>query len=95
MRLSYARPGTRPPIYLAGSFTAPPWTPREMSYVEKPSKDMPDVTECDFYTDVSLPEGTWQYKFRIGTGDWWGLNEHADTGMETPCCLHGRSTLQL
>ena len=82
MRFSYAKPGTRPPVMLAGAFTTPAWAPQEMEYVEKPSAEDSDVIQYEFYKDVSIPEGTWQYKFFLRDALWWVLDENADTGMD-------------
>jgi hypothetical protein len=73
--ITYTHPGTQPPIYLAGSFSEPPWYPQEMDF----------TTEQDnkhrFYKEVVVDEGArFQYKFRIGSGDWWVLDENASTG---------------
>jgi hypothetical protein len=75
--LTYASPGAQPPIFLAGSFSDPKWHPQEMEY-----KTNPDTGEHQFYKEVLVEQGgEFQYKFRIGTGDWWVLNEEAPTGM--------------
>ncbi|KAI6713750.1 hypothetical protein JHW43_003690 [Diplocarpon mali] len=73
----YSKPGTQPPIYLAGSFDSPQWhEPREMRYTTD------EHNEHDFYTDVDVQEGReYQYKFRVGPGDWWVLNEDSPTGV--------------
>lgn len=37
--------------------------------------------EYEFHKDVQVDEGKqYQYKFRIGEGDWWILNEDSPTG---------------
>jgi hypothetical protein len=37
--------------------------------------------EYEYHKDVQVEEGKeYQYKFRIGEGDWWILNEDAPTG---------------
>jgi hypothetical protein len=36
----------------------------------------------EFTKEVSVQEGRqYQYKFRLGEGEWWVLNEEAPTGM--------------
>lgn len=83
-----------PPIFLAGSFTAEPWDPVEMELV--PSKldaDGDHVTVRTVYSKTfDIPEGRWQYKFRLGDGDWWVCDETATIGTED---LHSRSKLTL
>lgn len=75
MTVRYSKPGTLPPIYLAGSFSEPAWQPQEMEYTAHGDN------EYEYHKDVQLEEGVeYQYKFRIGEGDWWILNEDAPTG---------------
>ncbi len=67
--------GARPPIYLAGSFSEPAWDPQEMEFV------VVGENEFRFHKEILVDEGgQFQYKFRIGEGDWWVLNENAPTG---------------
>ncbi|PBP17518.1 PT repeat family protein [Diplocarpon rosae] len=74
--IRYAKPGTQPPLYLGGSFDSPPWhDPRAMQYTTD------ENNEHHFYTEVHVEEGReYQYKFRLGPGNWWVLNEDAPTG---------------
>jgi hypothetical protein len=38
--------------------------------------------DLEFYKDfIDVAEGTYQYKFRLGTGGWWVLDEEAPTGV--------------
>ena len=37
-------------------------------------------TELEFFKDFYVTEGHWQYKFRLGPGDWWVCNESVATG---------------
>lgn len=69
----YSKPGTQPPIYLAGSFSA--WQPEEMQYTTDANN------EHEFYKEVEVEPGKeYQYKFRLGhVGDWWILNEDSPT----------------
>lgn len=72
--VNYASPGAQPPVYLAGSFSD--WHPEEMEF----TTDAND--EHLFKKEVMVEEGgVFQYKFRIGDGDWWVLNEQAPTGQ--------------
>ncbi|KAF6828607.1 hypothetical protein CMUS01_08513 [Colletotrichum musicola] len=72
--ITYRQPGTQPPIYVAGSFSDPQWQPLEMQFTTD------DAGEHTFYKDVEVPPGSQiQYKFRVGPGDWWVLNEDAAT----------------
>lgn len=75
--VKYALPGTKPPVYLAGSFSHPEWQPQEMQYTHHQGSD-----EYEFYKEVDIEEGRdYQYKFRLGPGDWWILNESSPVGM--------------
>ncbi|KAG4025252.1 hypothetical protein MFRU_062g00050 [Monilinia fructicola] len=70
--IKYSRPGAAPPIYLAGSFPQSVWQPQEMEYTNE-SKD-----HYVFSKAVEVEEGKeYQYKFRIGDGDWWMSDEDA------------------
>ena len=65
-----------PPVYLAGSFSDPAWQPQEMQY----TVDEEHGT-TEYHKEVEVEEGKeYQYKFRIGDGDWWLLNEDSPTG---------------
>ena len=75
VRITYAKPGTRPPIYVAGSFSNPAWQPQEMQYTTN------EQGEHAFTKEVEIEEGKeYQYKFRIGEGDWWLLNADEPSG---------------
>ncbi|KAH8589255.1 hypothetical protein B0O99DRAFT_600054 [Bisporella sp. PMI_857] len=72
--IRYVKPGTQPPIYLAGSFSNPPWIPLPMEYTTD------DHNEHVFHKEVNVEEGQdYQYKFRVGEGDWWLLDEESPT----------------
>lgn len=73
--IKYTNSGTQPPVFLAGSFSEPPWHPQEMDFTTG------ENGEHKFYKEVIVEEGgQFQYKFRLGMGDWWVLNELAPTG---------------
>jgi hypothetical protein len=75
VNITYTRSGAQPPIFLAGSFSDPKWEPQEMEYTTDENRDY------HFHKEVEVDEGgSYQYKFRIGAGDWWELNEQAPTG---------------
>ncbi|KUJ19516.1 uncharacterized protein LY89DRAFT_731911 [Mollisia scopiformis] len=72
--VKYSKPGTQPPIYLAGSFSDPEWQPQEMQFTTD------ENNEHEFHKKVDIEEGKeYQYKFRLGPGDWWTLNEDSPT----------------
>lgn len=77
--IKYSKPGAAPPIYLAGSFPDSVWQPQEMEY----TNDSED--HYVFSKAVEVEEGKeYQYKFRIGDGDWWMSDEDAPIGMSSP-----------
>ncbi|QSZ29263.1 hypothetical protein DSL72_003775 [Monilinia vaccinii-corymbosi] len=72
--IKYSRPGAAPPIYLAGSFPQSVWQPQEMEYTNESNE------QYVFSKSVEVEEGKeYQYKFRIGDGDWWMSDEDAPT----------------
>ncbi|KAF7563827.1 hypothetical protein G7046_g330 [Stylonectria norvegica] len=69
--ITYRKPGTSPPIFLAGSFSEPEWQPQEMDCVTG------DDGEHDFKAQINVEPGKeYQFKVRIGEGDWWALAEN-------------------
>lgn len=75
--IAYSKPGTVPPIFVAGSFTSPPWEPQELHRNGGESSG-------SFSRAFSVDPGTYQYKFRLGTGDWWVVDEAQETGQFVP-----------
>ncbi|KAG9241373.1 hypothetical protein BJ878DRAFT_545315 [Calycina marina] len=72
--LRYVKPGTKPPIYLAGDFSSPEWLPLPMEWYST------NDGEYEFHKDINVLEGQeYQYKFRVGEGEWWTLDENAPT----------------
>ncbi|EFQ28439.1 hypothetical protein CGRA01v4_07409 [Colletotrichum graminicola] len=72
--ITYKKPGTQPPIFVAGSFSDPQWQPQEMQFITE------DGGEHTFHKNIEVPPGSQiQYKFRVGLGDWWVLNEDGPT----------------
>ncbi|KAK4964044.1 hypothetical protein LTR66_012502 [Elasticomyces elasticus] len=69
VRITYSHPGTRPPVYIVTSLSKPQWDVLEMSSRSKGE-------EYEFYYDFEgVEEGEYQYKFRLGPGDWWVLDQ--------------------
>ncbi|KAL8855073.1 MAG: hypothetical protein Q9221_000270 [Calogaya cf. arnoldii] len=78
--IRFASPGARPPVYLAGSFTAEPanfreaaqtlpkWQPHELEYsiVEQDITASDSLPSYIFHRTFDLSPGTYQYKFRFG-----------------------------
>ncbi|RKU40280.1 hypothetical protein DL546_000218 [Coniochaeta pulveracea] len=76
--ITYRRPGTQPPIFVAGEFSDPPWTPQEMDYTTDEDGEHTFKKDIEAYAGSSV-----QYKFRVGLGDWWVLNEDAPTATDS------------
>lgn len=76
--IQYSKTGVIPPVYLAGSFTE--WQPsiemQQEIIEEQPSR------QYRFSTSVEVDPGEYQYKLRLGPGDWWTTDETVPTGME-------------
>lgn len=72
--VSYMKEGTKPPVFLAGDFSA--WQCMEMEHEVGEGQE-----EYRFYKTIEAEESKeLQYKFRIGHGDWWVLDETAPVG---------------
>lgn len=74
--IRFCKQGVIPPVYLAGTFTG--WQAKELG-VE--SAGTPDA-DCSFSTTLDIPSGTHQYKFRLGSGDWWVTDECVETSKQ-------------
>ncbi|KAF2214005.1 hypothetical protein CERZMDRAFT_110976 [Cercospora zeae-maydis SCOH1-5] len=76
--VEYSSPGLQPPVYIATSLSDPQWEPIEM----EGTKD--NGGEYKFSKSFNAQEGEYQYKLRLGPGDWWVCDEHqpqVDDGM--------------
>ncbi|EPE10247.1 hypothetical protein F503_05342 [Ophiostoma piceae UAMH 11346] len=70
VEITYRSTDLLPPLFLAGSFSSPPWTPLEMKHHKTTSG------EHIFTQTIHVKPGTTvQYKFRVGLGDSWVLDE--------------------
>ena len=45
--------------------------------------------ELDFEHEFEAVPGEYQYKFRLGPGDWWVLDETKPTGTQKPIFKRG------
>lgn len=77
VEITFRNPGAKPPVYVTGAFTIPPWEQMEMEY-HSIQDDQPN--EYIFSKRCQVAEGRWQYKFRLGTGDWWVCDESTEIG---------------
>jgi hypothetical protein len=72
--ITYHKPGTQPPVYVAGTFSDPQWQPHEMEHTKR------EDGEYDFRKEIRAEPGSkTQYKFRLGDGDWWVLKDDGPT----------------
>ena len=70
--VNYRKPGVRPPVFIAGSFTNPEWVPREMNWV------LDGRGESLFTIKIEVdPDRDYQYKFKVGYGNDWDLDEQS------------------
>lgn len=74
LTITYRSPQTQPPLFVAGTFSHPQWVPQEMEYTT--GEDGEFTFSKAFYVE---PKSKIQYKFRVGPGDWWVLDESAPT----------------
>jgi ATP-dependent RNA helicase MRH4 len=77
--VTYKKPGTSPPIFIAGSFSDPPWELHEMDCTTDQDG------EHTFQSKLMLePDQDYQFKLRIGHDNWWVLAENYPTGEFRP-----------
>ncbi|GKU13399.1 unnamed protein product [Fusarium langsethiae] len=75
--ITYNKPGTVPPVFLAGSFSDPQWELQEMECITDQNG------EHTFRSEVMLePEQDYQFKLRIGHDNWWVLAENYPTATD-------------
>ncbi|GME61535.1 hypothetical protein GTA08_BOTSDO00663 [Neofusicoccum parvum] len=72
--ITFSVPGTHPPVYVASSLTNPSWQPVEMDLKDERTASGDLVFEKKF---DAVESGEYQYKFRLGHGDWWVCDESA------------------
>ncbi|GAB7348777.1 hypothetical protein MBLNU459_g7502t1 [Dothideomycetes sp. NU459] len=73
IKITYNHAGLQPPVYIAGSLGELQWQPVEMNVSHK------EDGEAEFWREFDAEEGEYQYKFRLGPGDWWVLDESKPT----------------
>ncbi len=85
------RPDLQPPVYVASSMSSIPWEPHEMSFTHNESPNPSDPPQLHFFKEFKdVEEGQYQYKFRLGPGDWWILDDKSQTGQPS-CNVHTHS----
>lgn len=78
IHIHYSHPGLQPPVFIAGSMCEPQWEPVEMTHTQA------EDGELGFEHDFRAEPGQYQYKFRLGHGDWWVLDESKPIGKCLP-----------
>ncbi|KAI8947660.1 hypothetical protein F4801DRAFT_592441 [Xylaria longipes] len=74
LTFTFRRHGAHPPLFVAGSFSDPPWQPLEMD------ASIDQHGNLIFTKQVMVNESSEvQYKFRHASGDWWALDPDAET----------------
>lgn len=74
VRLQYSQEGLNAPVYVVTSMSDPQWAPLEMD-----QENNADGTLV-FFKDFEATPGKHQYKYRLGPGDWWALDETKPSG---------------
>ncbi|KIW15608.1 hypothetical protein PV08_05656 [Exophiala spinifera] len=69
--ITFNKADVQAPVYVAGAFSE--WSPVEMA-CEKLENGQNKFTHT-----VEVQPGKYQYKFRLGPGDWWALDESTPT----------------
>ncbi|KAL9121997.1 MAG: hypothetical protein Q9187_001446 [Circinaria calcarea] len=65
--ITFSSPGAKPPVFVAGTFTEPPWEPHELSFeICTPEDGQGDLPEYHFFKTFDVAAGEYQYKFRLG-----------------------------
>nr|OQO18145.1 hypothetical protein B0A51_14737 [Rachicladosporium sp. CCFEE 5018] len=76
--INFSSPGLQPPVFITTSLSEPQWDILEMGV----SEDREGNSE--FTKIFHVQPGEYQYKFRLGPGDWWVCDEEkevVDDGM--------------
>ncbi|KIX05836.1 uncharacterized protein Z518_03809 [Rhinocladiella mackenziei CBS 650.93] len=74
--ITFSKDGVQPPVFVAGTFTN--WVPVEMSCETNEDGTYAKV----FSYTVDIDPGEYQYKFRLGPGDWWVFDESKPTASD-------------
>lgn len=67
--LSYSSEGLQPPVFVVSSLSETQWEPVEMHFSKT------EDGHFHFSKEFEAEEGEHQYKYRLGYGDWWALDE--------------------
>ena len=79
LTIEFSKPEVVAPVFVAGTFTA--WTPIEMQLKPPAESSSEKPAALRFFkTFDNVSEGEQQYKFRLGNGDSWALDEKTKIG---------------
>lgn len=67
--IEYTSPGLQPPVYIFTDLSDPQWTAVEMN------ADFRSDKSWKFSKAFTVEAGEYQYKFRLGPGDWWACDD--------------------
>ncbi|KAK6436179.1 hypothetical protein LTR95_007631 [Oleoguttula sp. CCFEE 5521] len=76
--ITFSSPGLQPPVFITTSLSEPQWEVLEMGVSEDSNGNF------EFTKVFHAQPGEYQYKFRLGPGDWWVCDEEkevVDDGM--------------
>lgn len=79
--ISIRRPTDTPAVFVAGSFSDPAWEPVELN--SKPTEangEEGEASEYVFSHDFKIPEGKYEYRFRLGSDGPWIHDDGLQTG---------------
>ncbi|KAF1822283.1 uncharacterized protein K489DRAFT_381032 [Dissoconium aciculare CBS 342.82] len=71
--IGFTSPGLQPPVYICSTLTNPQWDAVEMDVTRN------EKGEYRFRKTFTVDEGDYQYKFRLGPGDWWATDDGKPT----------------
>lgn len=79
--IDFRSPGAQPPVFVAGTFSEPQWKPYELDFESYTPEDGDGSSpKYLFFKRLEVPAGEYQYKFRLGPGDWWVCDENEEIG---------------
>jgi hypothetical protein len=84
--ISIHRPSDTPSVFIAGTFSDPAWEPLELTpKVAEAAEEDSDNKSAGyvFSREFQIPQGKYQYRFRLDEADSWFHDDKTETG-ESP-----------
>lgn len=75
--ITYTSPDLQPPVFVSTNLSDPQWVPLEMDLEPADASH-----ENRFFLSFSADEGHYQYKLRLGPGDWWVCDDSMPTVVD-------------